>query len=68
MKNSDEEMINMIKKTFKAHQQLSHNNIIKAEELFINEDKETVYYVMELVEWPSLKDFMKVNKGTITEK
>ena len=67
MKNTDEEMVKMMKETFKTHARLDHNNIIKAEELFINEDSETMYCVMELCSYPCLQRYLKSHKN-ISEK
>lgn len=67
-KDGDEEMINIIIRTFKVHKSLSHNFIIKAYELFINHRTAHHHLVQEYVDWPSLaKEISSREKSRFTE-
>lgn len=61
-KEGDEEMINIIIRTFKAHRLLRHQFIIKAYELYINENTENHHLVLEYCRFPTLRQFMLSHK------
>lgn len=56
-------MINIIINTFKAHRLLYHKYIIKAYELYINEDTEKHQIVMEYCQYPTLRTILENLQG-----
>lgn len=59
----DEEMIRIAKKTFKILKEVQHSSIVKAKYLFLDEQHEKIYLVMDYFPFPSvasIKDNLSV--------
>lgn len=54
----------MALKEFKLLTQLNHPKIIKMHEAFFNKSRETLYMVMDLIEGPTLKKYVKDKSRT----
>lgn len=61
-KEGDEEMINIIIRTFQIHRLLKHKYIIKAYELFIDENTENHHLILEYANFPTLTTFLESTK------
>lgn len=66
-RTGDREIINTIMRTFSNTRFLNHPNIVAEKELFINEQTETSFLVMEFCSFPSLESYMK-RKKILTEQ
>lgn len=63
----DEEIFSQIKREFGFMRQIKHDNIIRAFELYYDEIKSRVFYVMEFVEGNNLEETIK-QRGIIKGK
>ncbi|EAS02451.2 Serine/Threonine kinase domain protein (macronuclear) [Tetrahymena thermophila SB210] len=59
IRNGDTEIILSAITSFKIAKNLNHPSIIKPYELFINQETEKIYYVMEYCEYGSLQDYIE---------
>ena len=59
IRNKDEEYQRMALKEFKLLTQLDHPKIIKMREAFFNQSRETLYMILDLVDGPTLKKYVK---------
>lgn len=55
-REDDEEKINASKKEFEIMQKLSHPNIVKSFEIFVNEQKKEVHQVLEFIDGKEIFD------------
>ena len=63
VRNSDEEYITQAKMEFTLLKEVRHGNIMRMHQLFFNEARSTLYFVMELCKGPSLSQFVQDFEG-----
>jgi len=64
----DDELMEVAYEEYKLLITLSHNNIVKMHDAFLNQMKETMYLVMDLVPGSTLKVLMQDKKVKFTDK
>jgi serine/threonine protein kinase len=56
-----------MRKTFLIQKNLNHKHIVKALQLFINQNTERSYLLMEYCPYPSLTSLLRKRGGRLTE-
>lgn len=58
VRNDDEEYLRMAKKEYAILSRLDHPGIVQMQDLFLNKQKMTLYFVMDLIEGPTLMELI----------